>query len=633
MRVCSISFVTPLRAFIAVSLVISSAQAIGQAQGDVPAGINSPSYSMTDPNNVNLTSTKPTVRLFNVSIGEKKLALSHTTFSVYDQPTNPAIGFSDNFAGRVQLGLTGGVPTSCSTAGGSPLDVIIAGQGDTMCSSVAGSWTSMRLGGTTMIRNADGTLTYTGRDGTKYLFGIMSGANFGWLTQITNPDGRILTLTYKTGVVGSATFRRVQSVNRNDGLQIKYTYESNTLPGSGYPTSWLRLASVTAINNTVDYCDPQADSCSYSLAWPTATHTWATSGSLKYFTATDAGGQSTRLTIGIPTLTPGVAPGVDVGAHFIGFTGDQLLAIRAPTSTSGDTTTYLFCAVMGEYYCMKGAVKKVISDGVEWLYPGTSGSGGPSLFIQITANRPAAIGGSWVTTTQSGNYNAGSLVAHVDNIGKKTYAFEYGLSNRLATVQSVDGDMMTYAYDARSNITQETHTPSSGSALQPLIRTANYDATCANPVTCNKPNWVRDARTKQIDYVYDPVHGGTLKVTSPADANGIRPQARYAYTQRYAWYKNSSGSVVQAATPIWLLSSKKICLKSAALADGSGCSVAGDEVITTYEYGPASGASNLFLRGMAVTADGVTLRACYSVDVYGNRISETLPKAGLSSCP
>ena len=54
---------------------------------------------------------------------------------------------------------------------------------------------------------------------------------------------------------------------------------------------------------------------------------------------------------------------------------------------------------------------------------------------------------------------------------------------------------------------------------------------------------------------------------------------------------------------------------------------------TTYDYGPTSGANNLFLRGMSVTADGVTHRTCYAYDIYGNRVGETFPRAGLSSCP
>jgi YD repeat-containing protein len=613
-----------------IASFLLGSQAFAQAQGNVPAGISSPSYTTTDPNGINLTSNKPTFRIVDVTIGEKKNSLTHNFMSTYEA-NNQQILFTDSFAGKIQSANVPD-PASCPSTGSTAMDVIIAGQGDTMCSTTVNVWYPMRKGGTSMVRNADATLTYTNNEGSQFHFGLIGGTYQGLLTQVTNPDGRISTLTYKLQTRGATTYRRLQSVTRNDGLQMKYTYVENTLPATGYPQLWFRIATVTAINNTVDYCDPAADTCTYSQAWPTATHSWTTT-SPKYFTITDAGGQSTRLTIGIPVLTPGELPGVVYGTGWTNFTGDQLLAVRPPSSTSADTVVYKFCAIWGEYFCMKGGVKKVVSEGADWLYPGTSGSGGPSLFIQLSVNRPASIGGGWTTTIQSGNNASGPMVSHIDSISKKTYAFEAGHANRVAWVQSVEGDIINYAYDQRGNITQETHTPKSGSTLAPIVKTANFDTTCTNPVTCNRPNWVKDGRLKQTDFVYDPTHGGLSKVTSPPDANGVRGVVRYTYVQRYAWYKNSSGTLVQAATPIWVLSTKKVCRKTATLTDDSGCSGTNDEVVTTYEYGPTSGANNLYARGMAVTADGVTLRACYANDIYGNRISETLPKAGLTSCP
>ena len=71
--------------------------------------------------------------------------------------------------------------------------------------------------------------------------------------------------------------------------------------------------------------------------------------------------------------------------------------------------------------------------------------------------------------------------------------------------------------------------PKPGSPLVDGNLYANYDATCAIPVKCNKPNWVKDALGNETDYAYDPTHGGVLTVTLPADLNGIRPQTRYTY--------------------------------------------------------------------------------------------------------
>jgi YD repeat-containing protein len=113
--------------------------------------------------------------------------------------------------------------------------------------------------------------------------------------------------------------------------------------------------------------------------------------------------------------------------------------------------------------------------------------------------------------------------------------------------------------------------------------------------------------------------------------NGIRPQTRYSYTQRYAWISNGSGGYVQAATPVWLLTAESSCRTSAW--NGTACTVANDEVVTTYDYGPNSGPNNLLLRGKVVTANGISRRTCFAYDGQGNRIAETKPRAGLTSCP
>jgi hypothetical protein len=149
---------------------------------------------------------------------------------------------------------------------------------------------------------------------------------------------------------------------------------------------------------------------------------------------------------------------------------------------------------------------------------------------------------------------------------------------------------------------------------------------------CNKPLSEIDANGNQTDFTYDQAHGGILTVTGPA-VNGIRPQTRSAYVQRQAMIRNASNAIVATGVPIWLLSQTSTCRTGAA--SGNGCAIAGDEVITTYDYGPATGANNLLLRGVVVDAGGLNLRTCYRYDTLGNRISETRPEGttALTACP
>jgi YD repeat-containing protein len=147
------------------------------------------------------------------------------------------------------------------------------------------------------------------------------------------------------------------------------------------------------------------------------------------------------------------------------------------------------------------------------------------------------------------------------------------------------------------------------------------------------PSSVTDANNNTTEFTYDPVHRGVLTATGPAPSPGAaRPVKRYTYAQRYAWIKNAAGAYVQAASPIWMLVGEKICRTSATVGDACAAG-ATDEVTVSYDYGPSAGPNNLWLRGKIVTADGVSLRTCFSYDQIGNKISETSPRAGLTSCP
>ena len=180
--------------------------------------------------------------------------------------------------------------------------------------------------------------------------------------------------------------------------------------------------------------------------------------------------------------------------------------------------------------------------------------------------------------------------------------------------------------------------------LNPIVRSATYHCTPTDFRACVRPRTATDARGNTIEYVYDPAHGGLTRETGPAPTAGApRPQTRHSYAQRHAGLSNGSGGYAQAATPVWVRAATSTCRTSAASTTGphAPCSVAGDEVLTQYDYGPNSGPNTLLLRGMTVTSTDLvngtpvttTLRTCYGYDALGRRISETQPNANLGSCP
>lgn len=252
---------------------------------------------------------------------------------------------------------------------------------------------------------------------------------------------------------------------------------------------------------------------------------------------------------------------------------------------------------------------------------------------------PLSVNGFGATDPNNNTYSAsainllGAPTSMTDQLNRSVYAGYSAPDYRLTTTYQPEGDSAAYTNDSRGNITQERRTAKPGSGLPDLVRTSGYDATCVNILTCNKPNWTKDFKGNQTDITYNSNNGAVATVTGPADANGVRPQKRYTYVQRYAWILNGSGGYVHAASPVWLPDTESFCRASAATGNQSTPCAGNDEVKTSYEYGPDSGPNNLFLRGKAVTADGVTLRTCYSNDQNGRRISETSPRANLTVCP
>lgn len=94
------------------------------------------------------------------------------------------------------------------------------------------------------------------------------------------------------------------------------------------------------------------------------------------------------------------------------------------------------------------------------------------------------------------------------------------------------------------------------------------------------------------------------------------------------WYKDSGGSIVQAAVPVYLVSSIKTCTTA------NNCANAAAERVTelTYQSGSASTASNLLQTTVLVRAgdSSISSAAQISYDMYGNVDTMTAPNSGVT---
>lgn len=466
----------------------------------------------------------------------------------------------------------------------------------------------------------NGHYVFTDGDGTVVNFTNGGGVNPLGIQDWTAPDGTRLDFAYDTS-------GQLHSVFSNRGYAI--IIEPST-------TGAWKICAVNLTQNFVtatSSCPTGVQTVTYSYTTGTYNPYWRLMTG-----ATDANGNTTTYTY--------VAP-------------DRLSCITLPgQSTCQIQNTYTLCY---DYYW---GDSNPVRYGGEYVTSQQDGTGATYNYsyhftfddYDITdPQRPHCQGAysSQTTLTTNGatvtslNLGAASLPSSITDPLGRTTVLTYNVDTtaveneaaQLAGSTGPLGDSAQIYYDARGNQNRQVTVAVPGSSLPNLERTAVYPTNCVNRFTCNKPTSVTDALGNTTDYTYDPSHGGVLTETGPAPTIGApRPQTRHEYAQRYAWILASGGGYVQAATPVWVQTATSLCRTSAATGNPAApCATAGDEVRTTYDYGPNSGPNNLLLRGQTATStdNGVTttLRTCYAYDRDGRRISETQPNANLGSCP
>ncbi|WP_447726008.1 hypothetical protein [Sphingomonas koreensis] len=474
-----------------------------------------------------------------------------------------------------------------------------------------GSYSSVSKNGVTAVFNGttmSGYYTLTESDGTVTTF--TPGVSNARVSNIVYPDGTRLDFTYATS--GSA---RLESVFSNRGWAILFDAPTTACVVN------LALTHVSATSS----CPSGARSASYEYS-PAI-----------YYT----GGQIlTSVTKNSATATYGYSP------------FDHLSCVRDPgASQCKISNTYGECPPIGwdpSYndrvrHLKDPVIAQQTATGETYTYSPTT-----AHCRNTTPNEPDYFPwqGNTVTMTVNGTQttsigvNTGGMpVSIVDPLGRST-GIAYEPPATYLETETVDvsaatdpeAGSLSYWRDNRGNIYRTDKKAKPGSGLADITMTAAYPATCSDPKTCNKPTSVTDAKGNVTAFTYASAHGGVLTETGPA-VGGVQPVKRYAYAQHYAWLKASGGGYAQAASPVWLLSEERTCRTSATV--GNACAGGtSDEVVVSYQYetGSATTPSNLLLKGKAVTADGQTLRTCFGYDGDGNKLWETEPRAGLTTC-
>ncbi|HST35422.1 MAG TPA: RHS repeat-associated core domain-containing protein [Allosphingosinicella sp.] len=532
-----------------------------------------PRFNQTDGNGVDLITGEFFFSLTEGSIGsgEGELALVRNWAG--------AVGMTDNWTGILYQNY-----------GATAIVVEFGTYADTFAYAGSG-FTNTKANGATLAY-ADGGYRYTAPDGTQIDY--RSGSARGWVlkghacarspsltcsvpTTVRRPNGMTYTMNWDIEercsqydidlncLSDPRGYVRLGSVSNSANYVIGMSYLTDT-PGAGDPSENWFIRSGAQFGNLAG-SPPTPPTVSY--ARPSST----------VFDVTDIGGRTWRFT--------------NAGA------GARLTGIRRPGASS-DTTTI-------SYTTDTFMVASVVREGVTTGY---SRNLGPTVITQIDGDPGTADPQTIVTADPSG-----ARIGSVTDPLNHTTTYAYDSNGRLQRVTLPEGNSIGYTFDARGNVT-ETRLREKDDANDPgddIVSTAGYDYSCANVVTCNRPNSTTDARGHTTQYYYNATHGGLERVRGPAPGgSGDQPETRYTYAQRTA----------VTGQPVYLLTEVSACASGTA----ATCVGTASEARTVTAYDSAN------LRVTSVTArngsNTVSSTSAFTYDQVGNLLTVDGPLSG-----
>jgi len=457
------------------------------------------------------------------------------------------------------------------------------------------------------------TCTYVMRDGAVATFArihhgpkmIGLEGNFGRITKLQKPDGEILNYSYWEQNVSQYipeqdslvfTLLSPRQVTSSLGWTVRYQ-----LPAGGGVTP----SSIVIVNGTINYCDPNADSCS-------------------------AADQSTWPSLSSQGFYP--SSGDYIGAASVGSPWPTYYVTSYSSSYSGSISTTLYPWSQSWFYWNNdNKVKTLTRNGQTWSYNYSLLDANNISTTTVTNPDGSTRLLKFISPSSHPGTDRGSRIdSIVDELGRTTkyYFINPSYVRQVITPEATyNGSTLTggytqYEYDTRWNPTKSTTYPKGGGT--PIITSAEYPATCTNRVTCNKPISITDAKGNKTTYTYDPIHGGVLTETRPM-VGSVQPQKRYSYRQITPYLKSSTGTMV-AQPSVWRLTGTSVC-RTLTLATCVGTT---DEIKTIISYGSNDGNPTyktvLPVSETTIGGDGTSATVSYTYDSFGHVTSVDGPR-------
>jgi YD repeat-containing protein len=482
--------------------------------------------------------TYQSVDQFGVSLGNGTLQISSPTISVGD-PAKGGLSFTATWDSKVRTwrySNAGSIKKSwvpqdlyCSAF----YTLVYMGGSNIFQRNGCSSNNFSRLDGSGELISVVGGYVYTARDGS------IAQYNSSRIVSITHPSGELIAYSYNS--LG------LSSVSSNFGYQLHFDY-------TYVPMASPVLNKVTAFNNAIDACELMAESCSYSVAWPSLTFSHPGTE----YHVTDALNRTTRVIYNSNDQVTGTIIGVARPGTSIAYTMQDIVPhgdgpnVMSATDGSG-TWTYAYesyCPPFGntcpqpEYYDVDTTV--TAPNGAQTVYN----------FVYTGVMYWNGANDQLLLVTPG-------LGSVTNALGQKTIISETGVG--LGGIVYPEGNSVDYERNEFGAITKVTTKAKSGSGLSTTTVLVTYPEDCPQyPILCHRPTSMTDARGNVTDYTYDTA-GNLLTETGPAPTAGApRPQVRHTWEQRYAWYKqNGSSAITQAATPVWVEVGSSQCMTGA----------------------------------------------------------------------
>ena len=403
---------------------------------------------------------------------------------------------------------------------------------------------------------SNGTYTFKSSFGDIALF-VDQDPNNPRATTITAADGVIWSFDY----IGSD----LSSVKNNLGYQLKFQNPASS-------------SEVRAVNNSNQYCNPVATTCSLASHWAKGT-----------------GGAGSTSFVDAANRT------YSVNQTGSSSNGDQTLSFPGGTAVS-------------KSHYLAGKLWKTDRYGVVTLFTTSENDmGTPNNDNDDLRTVNSALAGGGQTTTVS--RKKGNLIVSSTDVLGQTTAYTYTADNQVETILFPRGDSIEFSYDVRGNVTEvrRKSVPGSGSFAD-LVTSATYPSSCtsSNAKYCNKPTTTTDQFGNVTSYTYHAESGNIDVITHPSDGTNGSHTTDFDWIQVSAKVKNSAGSLVNSA-PVWKLDQ---------VTRYTGTN---KEIKVWYSYNVNR---NLVPSWRKVSAGGITHTTSYYFDLYGNLLYTTGPMSG-----